>query len=289
MDLRTVEEHRHSVSTPFGDVSYLDIGEGPTALFVHGVGTNAALWRHVIEACAAHRRCIALDLPLHGRSAARDDQDFTLGGLAAVLGQVWDSLELGTVDLVANDTGGAIAQVFAVREPGRLRTLTLTNCDTHDNLPPEAFGPVVELAKGGQLAPLGIQLGRNVELIRRSAFAEGYEHPERVDDEVLYGYVRPVFGTLEAGRQFERLLLSLTAADLMAIEPELKEFTVPTLVVWGTGDQNFALRWAYWLRDTIAGATEVVEVEGGKLFFPEERPADLVPHLLRFWDGNSPH
>ncbi|MEV0050481.1 alpha/beta hydrolase [Saccharopolyspora shandongensis] len=89
---------------------------------------------------------------------------------------------------------------------------------------------------------------------------------------------------------FSRSLMaaSLTAADLMAIEPELKEFTVPTLVVWGTGDQNFALRWAYWLRDTIAGATEVVEVEGGKLFFPEERPADLVPHLLRFWDGNGP-
>ncbi|WP_190812628.1 alpha/beta fold hydrolase [Saccharopolyspora pogona] len=287
MDLRALEDHRHTVSTSSGDVSYFDMGQGPAALFVHGVGTNAALWRHVIEACAGRRRCIALDLPLHGRSAAREDQDLTLGGLASVLGRFCDALELDTVDLVANDTGGAIAQVFAVREPGRLRTLALTNCDTHDNLPPEAFRPVVELAGAGQLAQLGIELAGNVELIRGSAFGQGYEHPERVDDEVLHGYVRPVLGTLEAGREFERLLVSLTAADLMAIEPGLTELTVPTLVVWGTGDQNFALRWAYWLRDTIPGATEVVEVQGGKLFFPEERPRDLVPHLLRFWDENT--
>ncbi|QIZ37440.1 alpha/beta fold hydrolase [Saccharopolyspora sp. ASAGF58] len=138
---------------------------------------------------------------------------------------------------------------------------------------------MVELAGAGQLAQLGIELAGNVELIRGSAFGQGYEHSERVDDEVLHGYVRPVLGTLEAGRQFERLLVSLTAADLMAIEPGLTELTVPTLVVWGTGDQNFALRWAYWLRGTIPGATEVVEVQGGKLFFPEERPRNLVPHL----------
>jgi hypothetical protein len=41
--------------------------------------------------------------------------------------------------------------------------------------------------------------------------------------------------------------------------------------------------WAYYLRDLIPGAREVVEVDGAKLFFPEERPGDLVPHLDRHW------
>jgi pimeloyl-ACP methyl ester carboxylesterase len=58
---------------------------------------------------------------------------------------------------------------------------------------------------------------------------------------------------------------------------------VPTLMVWGTGDTFFDVTTAYWLRDTIPGATGVVTVDGAKLFFPEERPMDLVPHLERHW------
>jgi pimeloyl-ACP methyl ester carboxylesterase len=58
---------------------------------------------------------------------------------------------------------------------------------------------------------------------------------------------------------------------------------VPTLLVWGTGDPNFELEWAYRFRDAVPGVTEVVEVPGAKLFFPDERPEDLVPHLRRHW------
>ncbi len=58
---------------------------------------------------------------------------------------------------------------------------------------------------------------------------------------------------------------------------------MPTLVVWGTGDTFFDVSWAYWLRDTIPGATRVVTVDGARLFFPEERPMDLLPHLEQHW------
>lgn len=283
MDIRSLDANRGTVSTQSGDLSYLDVGHGPVALFVHGIGTNAYLWRHVIAAFAPERRCVAIDLPLHGRSPVRDDQDLSLNGLADVLEDFCAALGLNELDLVANDTGGAIAQVFAVRAPQRLRTLTLTNCDTQDNLPPEEFRPVVELATRGQLAPIAGQLVANLDLARASALGQGYQHPERVSDQILRGYLEPVFGTALAARHFERLLVAQDDADLRAIEPELKQLTVPTLVVWGTGDPNFALRWAYWLRDTIPGVTEVVEVADAKLFFPDERPDDLIPHLRRHW------
>jgi len=58
---------------------------------------------------------------------------------------------------------------------------------------------------------------------------------------------------------------------------------VPTLVVWGTDDVNFDVSWAYWLRDTIPGVTRVITVDGGRLFFPEERPAELVAPLEQHW------
>jgi len=104
-----------------------------------------------------------------------------------------------------------------------------------------------------------------------------------MDRDVIRSYLEPCFGTMERARQFERLLVCLDAGDLEAVTPQLREVTVPTLVVWGTGDTFFDVSWAYWLRDTIPGTTRVVTVDGGRLFFPEERPMDLVPHLEQHW------
>jgi pimeloyl-ACP methyl ester carboxylesterase len=210
-------------------------------------------------------------------------QDLSVAGLASVVEDFCDALGLDGIDLVANDTGGAIAQVFAARHPQRLATFTLTNCDVSDNLPPEAFQPIVELAAAGTLAPTSVALLDDLDTAVGVVFGATYEHPERADREVVRAYLEPCFGTLERGREFERLLVALDPGDLRAVEPQLRALTVPTLVVWGTGDEFFDVSWAYWLRDTIPGVTRVVTVDGARLFFPEERPMDLVPHLEQHW------
>jgi pimeloyl-ACP methyl ester carboxylesterase len=283
MQLSELNAHRHTAATRFGEISYLDIGAGPTALFVHGIATSAYLWRHVMDALSGQRRCIAIDLPLHGQSPVTAEQDLSLAALAASLDDFCDVLGLTGVDLVANDTGGAIAQIFAARYPHRLTTLTLTNCETVDNLPPEAFRPMIELAAAGNLAPSAVAMFANLEAAAKISFASGYEHLDQIDREVIRSYLQPCFGTIERARQFERLLVSLDVGDLQAVMPQLRELTVPTLVVWGTGDAFFGVSWAYWLRDTIPGTTRVVTVDGARLFFPEERPMDLVPHLEQHW------
>ncbi|HSS09318.1 MAG TPA: alpha/beta hydrolase [Acidimicrobiales bacterium] len=283
MNLETFDALRKTVESRSGPISYVDVGEGPVTLFVHGVGMNGYLWRNVIEALGDERRCLALDLPLHGHTPARPDQDFSLTALAEVVEDFCDALTLNQIDLVANDTGGAVCQIFAVRHAGRLRTMVLTNCDTHDNVPPEEFMPTVELAASGELAPTAGQLVDDPELARTIVYASTYEHPERLSDEEVRAFLEPVVGSLATARQFERLLTSLRAEDLLAVEPQLKQLQVPTLMVWGTGDTFFDLSWAYWLRDNIAGAVEVVEIPGARLFFPDERADELVPHLQRHW------
>jgi pimeloyl-ACP methyl ester carboxylesterase len=283
MQLSEVEAHRRTAATRSGEISYIDIGAGPVALFVHGIATNAYLWRHVIEALAGQRRCIAVDLPLHGRSPVTAEQDLSLPALAAGLDDFCEALGLTGIDLVANDTGGAIAQVFAARYPQRLATLTLTNCDTAGNLPPDAFKPLVELAAAGNLAPSAVAMLGDLEAAAQVSFASGYENLDRIDRDVIRSYLEPCFGTMERARQFERLLVALDDGDLQAVTPQLRELTVPTLMVWGTGDAFFDVSWAYWLRDTIPGTTGVVTVDGARLFFPEERPMDLVPHLEQHW------
>src|ERR1700720_2468353 len=137
----------HSVETPSGRISYASAGSGPVAFFVHGVVLNKHLWRHQLAGLSDIRRCIAVDLLAHGDTEIAPDQDVSVTANAKMLKEVLDALKIDQVDLVGNDSGGGIAQIFAALNPELVRTLTLTNCDTHDNWPPEAFQPFVDMVE----------------------------------------------------------------------------------------------------------------------------------------------
>ena len=285
--LERLDSHRSQVHIRSGSASYIDTGgPGRPALFVHGVGTSSYLWRHVIDQLDGQRRCVAVDLPLHGHTPATAGQDFSLPGLARFVAGFCDALELTDVDLVANDTGGAIAQVFAAGNPERLHTLTLTNCEAHDNLPPKALLPAVLLARMGLFARLAPRMVRDISRARKRVYGTGYQDVANLPEEIVRAWLEPTVGTSESARQFQRLLTSLRARDLLAIEPALACLQVPTLIVWGTGDKFFRLKWAYWLRDTIPGAIDVVEIDGARLFFPDERATEFTAALRRHWDAH---
>ncbi len=283
-ELERFDKNRGQVQTRSGSASYIDTGgPGRPALFVHGVGTSSYIWRHVIGQLDGERRCVAIDLPLHGQTPAADGQDFSLPGLARFVADCCDALQLTDIDLIANDTGGAVSQVFAAGHAERLHTLTLTNCEAHNNVPPMALLPVVVLARAG--LPLWRLLPRFARTPqgRKRMYGSGYQDAGNLPDDVARAWVEPLVGTPESARQYQRLFASLRARDLLAAEPALARLQVPTLIVWGTGDRVFRLKWAYWLRDTIPGATEVVELDGARLFFPDERAAELTSALRRHW------
>jgi pimeloyl-ACP methyl ester carboxylesterase len=278
-----LDQQRRTIQTRSGEISAIDVGEGRVALFVHGLGTGALLWRNVIEHLQGERRCLAIDLPLHGRTPARADQDFSLAALAELIEEVCEALGLREVDLVANDTGGAIAQIFAARHSDRLATFTLTDCETHDNVPPAPLKSSVFLARIGVFAPLARLLARNSGRARNMVFGSGYEHPERLSLEIVNAFLEPLFGTAHSAHLFQRWIASSNSRDLLAAEPALRQLHVPTLVAWGTNDVFFPLHWAYWLKGTIPGVTEVVELHGARLFFPDERADEFMSHLKRHW------
>ena len=281
MDVNAFLSHRRSLVTPSGEIAYTELGAGPAALFVHGVGTSSALWRQVMAELSDASRCIAVDLPAHGASPARDDM--SPAALAEALADLCDGLGLGQVDLVGNDTGGAIAQIVAARHPDKIRTLTLTNCECEGNFPPADFAPVIELARQGKVAAVIAGLAADPQSWPTHPLSMCYQYPDRVPQDVRRDYLTGTGATIERARDFERLLASLDAADIEAAGDQLRTLKAPTLLVWGTADTNFAVKWAYLLRDLIPGAREVIEVDGAKLFFPEERPEDLIPHLRRHW------
>src|SRR3979490_2408894 len=141
---------RH-VDTPSGRIGYVEVGSGPVALFVHGVLLNKHMWRYQLGALSDFRRCIAVDLLAHGDTEIAAQQDVSVTANAKMLGEFLDALHIDQVDLVGNDSGGGIAQIFAAHHPQRVRSLTLTNCDAQDNWPPEAFQPFLAIAATGGL------------------------------------------------------------------------------------------------------------------------------------------
>jgi pimeloyl-ACP methyl ester carboxylesterase len=285
--MERLDKYRGQMQTPSGPASYIDTGgPGRVALFVHGLGTSSYLWRHVIDQLDGQRRCVAVDLPLHGLTPATADQDFTLPGFARFLAEFCAGLELSDIDLVANDTGGAISQVFATGHPELLHTLTLTNCETHKNMPPKVLLPAAWLAHLGLAARISPRLLRDIRRGRKRFYGLGYQDIESLPEDLARFWLETQFATPELARQNQRIMTSLHARDLLAIEPALARLQVPTLIVWGTGDIFFRRKWAYWLRDTIPGATEVVELAGARLFFPDERATELTAALRRHWDAH---
>jgi pimeloyl-ACP methyl ester carboxylesterase len=275
-------EIKHA-ETPFGEIAFEDRGDGPPALFVHGVFLNGYLWRHVVDRVADLRRCIALDLLAHGATRTADGADLSFGAQAEMLDAFCDALAIDQVDLVGNDSGGGIAQIFAARHPERIRSLTLTNCDVHDRWPPETFEPTIEAVANGRLKELVDGMLTALETAR-GALSVGYEHAERLSEETIRTYLEP-FNSEPAIRQLERFFASMDSAQTVAVEDALRRFQAPTLIVWGTGDIFFDLESAYWLRDTIPGVRKLIELPGAKLFFPEERPDDLTPPLREHWEA----
>jgi len=278
---------KKTVDTPSGRISYLEAGSGPVALFVHGILMNSHLWRHQIAALSDVRRCIAIDILAHGDSESQPSQDVSVTAQANMILQFIDILGIDKVDLVGNDSGGGICQIFAAHSPNRIRTLTLTNCDTHDNWWPKAFRPFVDATlSGGLLGTLNALVGD--KSIYRSAKALGpcYVDPNSISDADIDIYLGPFLRNEQRTHDLYRFVASSDNSHTMRIEPHLRQLKVPTLLVWGTDDVYFPVKWAYWLAGTLSGARNPVELEGARLFFMEESPEKLNEELRKFWkDG----
>jgi pimeloyl-ACP methyl ester carboxylesterase len=273
-----------TVQTRSGRIAYREEGTGPVALFVHGVLLNKHLWRHQLAHLHDVRRCIALDLLAHGDTEITPHQDVSVTANANMIKEFIDALTIDTIDLVGNDSGGGIAQIFAVSFPERVRTLTLTDCDAHDNWPPEAFKPFLAMAAGGGLAQALNAMLTNTDIYRSpDAIGPAYEHPENVGDDTIEIYLRPFVKTEQRTRDLQRFLAAFDNRHTVNVEARLKALRAPTLIVWASDDVYFDLKWSKWLADTIPGTRRRVELDGARIFFPEERWTEFNTLLREHW------
>lgn len=277
---------RHSVDILSGRISYLEQGKGPVALFVHDVLLNGYLWRHQLADLSDVRRCLAVDLLAHGDTEIAPNQDVSVTINAKMLKEFLDALKIDQVDLVGNDSGGGIAQIFAALYPERVRSLTLTDGDTHDNWPPEAFKPFLAMAAAGGLPETLKAMIADKNVYRSpQALGPAYEHPELVSDDTIEHYLCPLVRNEQRTHDFQHFLAAFDNNHTLAIEDRLKTLKASTLIVWGTDDVYFDVKWGRWLSEIIPGTRKYVELKGARIFFPEERWQEFDKELRQFWES----
>lgn len=286
MDAAEFRAAQRFADTRFGRIAYIDRGAGPAALFLHGFPLSSFQWRGAIDRLSPVRRCVAADFmglgftePAPGQSLHADDQ-------AEMLATLLDQLGIDAVDLVANDSGGMVAQIFAVRYPARVRTMLLTNCDVETDSPPPAVIPVIELARAGRFAEEWLVPWVNDPTLARSPQGLGglcYEHASNPTDEAIGCYLAPLVASEERKALTNAYAVALAPNPLAGIEADLRRSTVPTRIVWGTADTIFAAESPFYLDHLMPNSRGVRRVEGAKLFFPEEQPDLIAAEARALW------
>jgi len=278
---------RRYMEIPQGHIAYVERGSGDAALFLHGFPLNGFQWRGAIERLSSHRRCIAPDFMGLGYTKVADRQSVAPAAQVSMLAALLDKLSIESVDAIANDSGGAVAQLFMLRYPQRVRTLLLTNCDVEPDSPPPALKPVIEMARAGTFADKWLAAWvANKELARSPSGLGGltYTYPEQLSDEAIDYYLAPLVSSQERKALVHAYTLALDPNPLAGIEAELRKSRTPTRIVWGTGDDIFSQDSPAYLDRILPGSRGVRRIQGAKLFFPEEFPDAIAQEARQLWN-----
>jgi pimeloyl-ACP methyl ester carboxylesterase len=283
MDVAAWRGARRFADLPCGRIAYVERGAGPAALFLHGAPLNGFQWRGAVERLASSHRCIAPDFMGLGYSEVPERQPVTAAAQVGMLAALLDALKVDKVDIVAGDSGGAVAQLFLVRYPGRVRTMLLTNCDTEPNSPPAKIQPVLDMARAGTLADDTAKWLTDKKLARATFGAAVYHNPAVLTDDIVDYYVTPLVSTPLRRRQYHAFHNALAPNPLAGVEATLRRSTVPVRMVWGASDSIFPVADAIYLDRLFPHSQGIRQIPEGKLFFQEEYPDVIAQEALRLW------
>jgi pimeloyl-ACP methyl ester carboxylesterase len=267
-------ESTREVELSAGTIRYGDEGEGPPIVFVHGLLANGLLWRKVVPQLDGAARAIVPDWPLGSHpKAMKPDADTSPRGVAHLIAEFLEALELEDATIVGNDTGGAISQVLVTERPERVGRLVLTNCDAFENFPPPMFKGMVAAAKapGGLralLAPMRSAAARKTPL------AYGLLTNHGIPDEITEAWVRPALDDAGVRRDCIKTLKGMNKEITLGAAERFHEFAKPVLIAWGSDDKFFPIDHGRRLA-TLFPQGRFEEVKDSRTFVSEDQPERL--------------
>jgi pimeloyl-ACP methyl ester carboxylesterase len=250
-----------------GTIDYEDAGTGPVLVLLPGLLMDASLWDGVIARLPQHRTIIpTLPLGAH-RHPLRPDADLSPRGIAGLVGEFLERLELTDVTLAGNDTGGAIAQLLT--DHPRVARTVLVSCEAFDNFPPGLTGRTIFATR--RLSPTLFKLFMlqlRLKPVRRAPFAFGHLTKRGDATVARWRVTQP--------RDAVRMLRAFHAQRdfLRHARP-----TGPGLVVWAREDRVMPPEHGRRLAELLDA--ELVEIDDSYTLIPLDQPARLAEALSR--------
>jgi pimeloyl-ACP methyl ester carboxylesterase len=254
-----------------GTVHYRDVGQGPTVVLIHGLMVAGSVWDELVAELADHARCVVPDLSPRG--------------LAALIAELLELLELSDVTLVGNDTGGALCQLVCAHHRERIDRLVLINCDAFENFPPPALRPVVRGLGRVPGAVTALEVLGRLRFVRRAAMAAAPLTMKPLPDDLLRSWLAPLRDR-GVRRDLVSVLRGISPEHTLEAAEHLRDFTGQALIVWGTADKFFPLADAERLAATLPEA-RVQRFEDCRTFVQIDAPERLATLIADFTAGRS--
>lgn len=284
-DLAPIRElypfHTARLEVPGGSLSYVDEGAGRPALLLHGNPTWSFYYRRLIAALSRRQRVIAPDHMGCGLSDKPQHYPYRLADHIDNLGHLVESLDLGPVDLVLHDWGGAIGMGWAVRNPQLVRRIVVLNTAAF-------LSPRLPLRIAVCRTPLLGDLAlRGLNAFAAAATLMAVERP--MSPEVRRGYLLPYNSWASRIAQL-RFVQDIpmrpqhpTWPLVDAIDRELPALRhKPMLILWGGKDWCFDDHFlAGWLRRFPAA--RALRFDDAGHYVLEDAHEEIVPRVVQFF------
>jgi len=266
----------HTVLVHGQRIAYLDVGEGPSVILIHGFGGSMWQWEYQQHALSQHFRVLTLDLPGAGLSDKpeidyRPDQmlDFVVGFM--------DAVKTPQATLVGNSMGAGLAIGMALAHPTRVDKLVLVDgLPQHimEKLTSPSVRRALETSAPSWLVSFGSWLFGG--LMIESVLKEFVHDPALLTPAVVErsnrnrqrpGLIKPIMAVRENLPLWES-----------GFATRIGEITHPTLVLWGEEDRVFPVAVGIEIHQTIKGSRFIRIPQAGHI--PQWERPDLVNQEL---------
>jgi pimeloyl-ACP methyl ester carboxylesterase len=277
--------HTHRVEVEGAEINYVEMGEGPVALFVHGLGAMWQSWLENIPELARDHRVIALDLPGFGRSEM-PVEEISIDGYARLVASFMDKVGVDRATVIGNSMGGFIGAELAIRNPERVERLVLVSpailWQEYKRAKPLTRLAVVTEASATRAMAGSQKMARTRPRLRHLALmASGFRYPHLLSPELSVEMIR-------TARRTKGFVPALQALADFPLREELPKIAAPTLVVWGAHDPLVHRKHAHELKQLIPNVELVIFERTGHEAMAE-RPERFHRVLREFLERTEPY
>ena len=252
-----------------GEIAYVDVGDGPAVVLVHGFPTSSSLWRPFVPALAARHRVIAPDLLGYGDSEKPERADLTIEAQSGYVRELLSEIGIAEFAVVGHDVGGGVAQVLALG--GGVKAAVLLDAIAFDVWPIEGVRMIQATEREQETEEL-------VRDLVRLSLDLGIAKKDRLTDELVDAHAVPFVAD---PRAFFRAARAIDGSGLTGREEDLAALDIPVFIIWGEEDPFLPVEVADRLNEFLDGSILAL-LPGCSHFVTEDAQETLVP-LVAEW------